>query len=373
MRYFDQSLDSEVEVDASSTGLGAILTQSSATGEQNVVAYASRALTDAESRYSQTEREALGVVWGVEHFHLYLYGSPFSVITDHKPLEGIFNNLNSKPTARLERLCLRMQPYQFKVVYRPGKENAADYMSRHPDSENSKPNDHTSRIDAYVNFVVLNSVPPAMTLKEVQDATSTDEVLKKLSEVILSQSWHNIDKDILRYKNVKDELSISNGVILRGGRLVIPGKLQEKAVNLAHTGHQGIVKTKRLLRETIWFPGIDQMVEELVSKCIACQATNHSPKPATPPLQMSQLPSGPWKELSMDFCGPFPSGDHLLVVTDDYSRFPEAEIVKSTSANTVIPRLDMIFARQGIPDKVRSEWSSVYQRQLQGVCKPSWF
>ena len=135
----------------------------------------------------------------------------------------------------------------------------------------------------------------------------------------------------------------------------IPETLRNKIVTLAHSGHQGIVKTKCLLRESVWFPGMDRMVEEMVSQCIPCQAANHSPLPSCEPLKMSTLPPGPWQELSIDFCGPFPSGDYLLVVVDDYSRYPEVEILKSTSAKAVIPHLDSIFARQGIPNVVRTD------------------
>ncbi|XP_044173503.1 uncharacterized protein K02A2.6-like [Acropora millepora] len=72
-------------------------------------------------------------------------------------------------------------------------------------------------------------------------------------------------------------------------------------------------------------------------------------------LQMSPLPQGPSQELSMDFCGPFPNGDYLLVVTDDFSRFPEVEILRSTSAKAVVPHLDSILARQGITEIVRTD------------------
>ena len=126
MKYFNSSLKTELIVDASPVGLGAILTQVTADGGTNIVAYASRSLTDCESRYSQTEGEALAVVWGIEHFHLYLYGSSFQIITDHKPLETIFNNPTCKATARLERLQLRLQPYKTNVVYKPGANNPAD-------------------------------------------------------------------------------------------------------------------------------------------------------------------------------------------------------------------------------------------------------
>ena len=166
MKYFNSSLKTELIVDASQVGLGAILTQVTADGGTNIVAYASRSLTDCESRYSQTEREALAVVWGIEHFHLYLYGSSFQIITDHKPLETIFNNPTCKATARLERLQLRLQPYKTNVVYKPGANNSADYMSRHPDPKQSQASHHLSRVDAYVNFVTNNAVPLPLRFKK---------------------------------------------------------------------------------------------------------------------------------------------------------------------------------------------------------------
>ncbi|GFO11778.1 transposon ty3-g Gag-Pol polyprotein [Plakobranchus ocellatus] len=127
MAYFDPRKATEIMVDASPHGLGAMLIQ-----EGRVVSYASRSLTDVESRYSQTEREMLAVVFGVEKFHIYLYGSTFIVITDHKPLLGIIGSC--KPTSvRIDRWRLRLMPHEFTLSYRPGKdaENPADNLSRH--------------------------------------------------------------------------------------------------------------------------------------------------------------------------------------------------------------------------------------------------
>lgn len=104
-----------------------------------IVEYASRKLSDTEYRYSQLEREALAVVWACEHVVHYLLGAEFSVISDHKPLEGIMNKPLSKPTARLHRLCLRLQPYKMLVKYSPGKSNPADYLSRHPRKNEKRP------------------------------------------------------------------------------------------------------------------------------------------------------------------------------------------------------------------------------------------
>jgi len=280
-------------VDASAVGLGAILTQVTAHRGTNITAYASRSLTDCESRYSQTEREALEVVCVIEHFYSYLYGSSVKVITDHKPLETIFNNPTCKANSRLERLQLRLQPYETKIIYKPGADNPADYMNRHPDPKQSQNPSHLSRVDAYLNFVTTDAVPPAVTLQEVKDATAADETLQSLARVITNQRWHEVGKDVGQYQQIRQELSISYGVILRGTRIVVPKKLQSQMVMLAHSGHQGIVKTKRFLRDSVWFSGIDKKVEELVKGCVTCQAKNHDPKPASEPLQMAPLSTRP--------------------------------------------------------------------------------
>ena len=71
---------------------------------------------------------------------------------------------------------------------------------------------------------------------------------------------------------------------------------------------------------------------------------------------MTELPMEPWKEMSIDLCGPFKTGEYILVVVDDYSRYPEVEILHSSSARATIPKLDAIFARQGIPEVVKSDF-----------------
>ena len=76
---------------------------------------------------------------------------------------------------------------------------------------------------------------------------------------------------------------------------------------------------------------------------------------------MTELPQAPWQQLSVDFCGPLPSGDMLFVVIDEYSRYPEVDIVRSTSANTVIPTLDRILSTHGIPREIKSDNGPPFQ------------
>ena len=168
------------------------------------------------------------------------------------------------------------------------------------------------------------------------------------------QVWKLSSPLVSSFQKVKHELAITDDLVLRDTRLVLPEPLHQQAIDLAHAGHQGIVRTTRLLREKVWFPKIDKLAEDTVKKCLACQACVASTQ-RPEPIESAVLPSEPWNEVSVDFLSGLPNNDYLLVVMDDYSRFPEVEIVGSTSAKTVIPKLDSIFACQGIPVVVKSD------------------
>ena len=122
--------------------------------------------------------------------------------------------------------------------------------------------------------------------------------------------------EIQLFSRIKGELTVSKDtdIILRGNRIVMPNSLRQRAISLAHEGHQGLVTTKKLLREKIWFPRIDQEVKQMIDQCVMCQASG--PENCPDPLQMSPLPPEPWHAVNMDFCGPFPTGEYLFVIID---------------------------------------------------------
>ncbi|XP_073509147.1 tumor necrosis factor alpha-induced protein 8-like protein 3 isoform X1 [Phyllobates terribilis] len=365
MAYFDPLKSTELIVDASPVGLGAILTQVSKAGNVSTISYASKALTETEQRYSQTEREALAVVWGCLHFHLYLMGHKFTVISDHKPLIPLFNKHSSKPPPQLERWLLRLQNYQFRLRYEAGAGNPADYFSRHPTPQTTKDDiPATILAEEHINFIVAHSVPKAMTMEEIQQTVDSDHQLQLVIETVRSKNWSNFLAEarlqtpdqttyLTAFFNARHALSVpDSNLLLRNNRLVIPQKLQSRVLDLAHEAHQGVVKTKQLLREKVWFPGLDKKVEALIETCIPCQATTINHRRA--PLQMTPLPEGPWTAVSVDFCV-LPDHSYLLVVMDDYSRFPVIEHVSTTSARAVIPKLDKIFSAYGIPETVNAD------------------
>ena len=92
--YFDKDAKTLIIADANPVGLGAVLIQEQQ-GRKRIISYASKSLSDVERRYSQTEKEALAVVWACERFHVYLYGIEFELYTDHKPLETIYSSTQS--------------------------------------------------------------------------------------------------------------------------------------------------------------------------------------------------------------------------------------------------------------------------------------
>ena len=149
------------------------------------------------------------------------------------------------------------------------------------------------------------------------------------------------------------ELSYIDGLVMRGNRIVIPKMLRKRILDICHEGHMGIVKTKQLLRSKVWFSGIDKSVESLVSSCLPCQLCTR--ETTREPLMMTPLPKGLWLQVSADICGPFPTGEYVLVVLDAYSRYPEIEIVRTTNTATITLALERIFATHGIPEIVKTD------------------
>ena len=350
--YFDPTKKTEVLVDASPVGIAAILTQ-----DDKPITFASRSLSNTEQRYSQLEREALAVVWSCEHLNVYLHGHPFTTKTDHQPLVSLWKKQNLP--ARLSRWALRLQPYDMTLVFRPGHDNPSDYLSRHPVHTRQSSREELIA-EEYVNFIVKTSTPCAISPEQIRKATAADPTLSQVIQAINTNQWHriqtvpNVDRSSVKaFKDVKEELTAVNNILLRGSRIVIPQSLHQAVINLAHQGHQGMSKTKALLRSKVWFPGMDNRVENTVRDCLPCQA--NSTQTTSAPITMTPMPNNPWESISMDFCGPLPSGEYLLIVTDQYSKYPVVEILRTTAASVVIPVMEKIFGIFSYPSTVKTD------------------
>ena len=364
LAYFDEEKETMVYCDASPVGISAILLQRTpGKGDLHVINYSSRALTDVESRYSQIERECLGMVYAAEKNHIYLFGRQFTLFNDHKALINILNNKKRQIPLRIERMLLRLQDYDFEAKHVSSDNNISDYASRHPVDQ---PKFATNYIESYVNMVTKFATPKPFKIEEIATETENEKELRLLKRMIQANDWYKLNEpqkhehlrfvniDLLKqFRKVKDELTVdlTLGIILKRNRIVLPTKFHEDAVRICHVGHQGIEKTKQLLRTKIFFFGMDKMVENHVKNCIACQCTGTSKPPA--PIKVTKIPDTVWDTLHLDYLGPIPVlNKYVLVIIDKRSRYPEIAFVKSTTAKALTDVLYKVFATYGNPAQI---------------------
>lgn len=346
--YFDVDDRTQLIADASPVGLGAVLIQVNKQGPR-IISYASKSLSAAEKRYAQIEKEALALVWAVERFHFYLYGRTFELITDHKPLETIFGP-RSKPCARIERWVVRLQTYKGRVIYRPGKTNIADPLSRLAITTNTSGISFDECAEHYVYWVVSNARPVALKITEIEQASDIDESIQSVRVALDQGMW---SEDASPFKLFATELCFAGKILLRGNRMVIPERLRKQTLDLAHEGHPGMTIMKQRLRAKVWWPKLDAQVEQYVKNCRGCMLVAAPSAPE--PMIRRALPSGPWQHVAIDFLGPLPSGHYLFVVVDYFSRYIEIEIMKKTDSRETIKRLESIFARFGLPLSITAD------------------
>ena len=183
------------------------------------------------------------------------------MFNDHKALIQLFENPKSKIPLRIERMTLRLQAYDFDLKFTKGELNISDYTSRHPVDKIAQKNN----CEEYLNFVVTHATPKAISIEEINQETKSDRFMQNLANLIRFNHSHKIkepefqNNDIIllkRYERMKNELTVSenNDLILKDNRIILPNTLQSVAVQLAHKGHLGIVKTKSLLRTKVYFP-----------------------------------------------------------------------------------------------------------------------
>ena len=314
-------------------------------------------MTETEQQYAQIEKEALALTWACERLSQYLIGSKFTLETDHKPLIPLLStkNLDDLPF-RIQRFHLRMMPYHYDIIHVSGKDlHTADFLSREPLKETGS-DELRNEVDLYVHHI-LSQLPISDTrLQQIQDHQETDPVLKRWISQITGKEGGKKKKDKISYFS---DLSIMDGLLMKGNRIVIPQALQSDILDKLHTGHQGLVKCKERARISVWWPGINNDIECYIKKCkICCQ----SQQPKFEPMIASELPSCPWQKVGTDLFM-WKQKTYLLVV-DYYSRFIEIARLSSLTSDEVITHLKSIFARHGIPQYVVSDNGTQYSSQL---------
>ena len=310
LAYYDPEAELVLQCDASQYGLGAALLQNGCP-----VTYASRALTETEKRYAQIEKEALSIVFGLSKFHLYTFARPVIVHNDHKPLEAIFKKPLHKAPKRLQGMFLKIHQYDVDIQWKPGKDVVvADLLSR------SYMNDNT-RTTGEAEFTQINMVSflpiSEARLTEIQRETEADETLQLIKPIIL-QGWPEdkvkVPDSLLPYFHTRDELSVQNGLIFRGERLIIPKSMRPTMINAVHKSHLGINSCLRRARECLFWPGMSSDIKIEVEKCSACRKFETSQAKET--LMSHEIPSRPLGQGGMWFVDSWRKrifGDHRLL------------------------------------------------------------
>ena len=234
--HFDDSLPLILATDASPYGIGAVLSHRMPNGDERPVAFASRTLTETEKKYAQLEKEALAIIFGVRKYHQYLYGRKFELRTDHKPLMYIFNEEKSIPTmasGRVQRWALTLGAYKYTIRFQKGSDNSsADAVSRLPLPVTREEPPRPAEVIHLMEFMDASPV----TSLQIRLWTEQDPVLAKVKKFVLT-GWPDTtpdDEQLSPYSNRKRELSIEQGCLLWGSRVIVPQKGRRKVVSMLH-------------------------------------------------------------------------------------------------------------------------------------------
>lgn len=357
---FNPELPVQLACDASPTGIAGILSHI-VDDQERPIAFASRSLTQAEQNYSQLDREALAIVFAVDHFFQYLFARPFKLITDNQPLVRIFHQNAKLPrmtSARLQRYAAFLSGFNYEVIFKKGSENNnVDCLSRAP--INPKPHTDTA-INEEVHLLCEESISRISTLnltfQSIREETIKDESLSKIM------------KELRENNASESEFTIDNDIVFRGQRIVIPLSLQASVLQELHRTHIGITKMKQLARRYVYWKLIDKDIERLVRACPACAMIKNNPIKA--PLHPWNEPENNWQRIHIDYAGPY-QGHYFLVIIDAKSKW--AEIEPSLSAPTSASTIDIlqdVFSRHGFPDVMVSDNATIFtSEEFQNFCK----
>lgn len=366
LSFFNITKITRLSTDASRQGLGFILQQK--TGDEwTLIQAGSRFLSDAETRYAVIELEMLAVCWAIMKCRVFLAGlQHFEVATDHNPLIPILNTrrLDEVENPRLQRLKSRLMAYHFTAHWTKGStHNAPDALSRNPVSDPQSEDtlaeyDHQNNpamSTTEIRAITTSESPTSARLEELRQQAAQDHEYQQLLSVILNgfpQHKQQLPDNCRRFWSVREHLSVDDGLIVYGCRLLIPTTLRPKILSDLHKSHQGLVRTKQRARLTVYWPGIDNDIDNTILSCQLCQ--DHLPSNPKEPLIQKPKPERPFQEIAVDYCSY--GGQQFLIIVDCFTDWPEIiPMCKNTQTHRLITALQQTFCRTAVPDILWSD------------------
>ncbi len=266
----------------------------------------------------------------------------------HSPLVSLQKKELQKVPMRLQRMLLEVQPYDFIIEHVAGKKMfLADPLSR----LNPLPAPPVEGMNVRVCSVWASDTQ----IDRIRESGSEDPTYNALKDIV-QNGWPKYIGDVpqccLPYWKHRDSISIDNGLLTYGTRLIIPKAERETVLKSIHTGHLGIEKCKRRARDSVYWPGIESQIAQTVIDCVPCQERQKSqPKE---PLKPLDIPQKPWQTVSSDLFK-FDGRDYLLYACH-YSKFPVVrDLPMNTTSGTIVAKSKEIFSEHSIPQNVISD------------------
>lgn len=354
LAHFDPKLPLILATDASPCGLGAVISHRLPSGIERPISFASRSLTKSEERYSQIDKEATAIYWGLKKFYQYCYGRTFILQTDNKPLSAIFHPDKALPAISATRLfnyAHFLSGFDYKIEYRPTDQHSnADYLSRNP-LHTTNP----THVDVHTTFQIQQIETISLHPETVAKETKKDPILREL--VTALETGQDLEK--LGLQN--NEYTLQDGCVFKGHRLLVPTKLHRLVLDELHIGHMGMVKMKLLARSYCYWKGIDNDIEALVRNCRKCCLKRNEPPKVE--LHPWETPSGPWQRIHIDFAGPM-NNEFYFIVVDAFSKWVEVIPTRVTSASWCLRQLRRLFATFGLPHILVSDNGAQFKSAL---------
>ena len=349
VKPFDPSLPTELLTDASRLhGIGYALIQRGSDGKVRLINCNSRSLTSAQRNYAVIELECMAISWAVEKCQYYLRGiSDFTVVTDHRPLVGIFaKSLQDLDNKRLTRYREKLVDYSFKVTWCPGKDHLiADALSRAPVWP-GEPEPEEIILRAV-------SVDPALTF--MFEAAREDQHYQELV-FALKAGMKPSSVFLSPYVGVWESLSIltkekeASLVVFDGFRIVVPQSIRGEILRRLHAPHQGMTKTYENARQLYYWAGMKNDIRIKTEQCELCQKYIKSQQRETLKQTAAEFP--------MHMVGTdlfYTHGQHWLLMVDRFSGYPFAERLTDLSTVGVTTILMSWFHDWGLPQYIRSD------------------
>ena len=373
LHYPDLTRPFILKTDASGKALSGILVQKDDTGNERVVAYASRTLNKVEQNWSASERECIALIWAVKHFNCYLYGTRFYAVTDHAALQYL--KTQKDHNAKLMRWSLQLSEYDFDIIHKPGRLHLdADALSRLP----------SALVAALVHVNALSSSPPErLTLDIIKREQQRDPLCEKIRTALLQSDSTAPNVSTKGYQLHED-------VLMRQGegkrtpttiwRVVIPPALRHTVLLHMHdhplTGHMAVARTLKRLEARYYWKNMALDTKLYCEGCVACQTRARAQVVPTSrkPVMMIDTPTRPFDTIVMDFLGPLPrtrdGNRYILVFTDRFTRWVIAVATSNADAISVARALiELIMCQHGAPRNLQSDRGTHFTaRIVEAVC-----